>query len=216
MITIYGRATSSNVQLVMWMIGELGLDHKRLDYGHAFGGTDTAEFRAMNPMGRVPVLRQERDGDDDLVMFESGAIARYLAGRYGAEPFWPADPTVRAALDVWAEWMKVTFAPAFAQPIFWALLNHPRGEGREAVQDAAQALKPLARILNYRLRRGPWLAGEDFGFADVFVGHLLYRYNVLDFDKAATPALDAYYARLVGRPAFARHVMVDFEVLRLV
>ena len=203
MITIYGRATSSNVQLVMWMLGELGLEHERLDYGHDFGGTDSAEYRAMNPMGRVPVLRQTRDGADDLILFESGAIARYLAGRYGTAPFWPADPTTRAELDVWAEWMKVTFAPAFAQPIFWALLNYPRGEGRDAVDQAAQALKPLARILNYRLHHGPWLAGPDFTFADVFVGHLLYRYNVLDFDKAETPALDAYYARLVGRPSFS-------------
>ena len=84
------------------------------------------------------------------------------------------------------------------------------------MQDAAQTLKPLAQILDQRIQDGPWLAGDDFTFADVFTGHLLYRYNVLDFDKAPTPALDAYYARLVDRPAFAKHVMVDFETLRLV
>ena len=216
MITIYGRATSSNVQLAMWMIGELGLEHERLDYGHAHGGTDTPEYRAMHPMGRVPVLRQPVEGQDDLVMFESGAIARYLAGRYGSDPFWPADPVARARLDVWAEWIKVTFAPAFAQPIFWALLNHPKGQGGEAIQPAADALKPLAKILDQRIGDGPWLAGPDFSFADIWAGHLLYRYNVLTFDKTPTPALDAYYSRLVDRPAYARHVMVDFEVLRLV
>lgn len=216
MITVYGRATSSNVQLVMWMIGELGLEHRRLDYGHAFGGTDTPEYRAMNPMGRVPAMRETQPGGEDLVMFESGAIARYLAGRYGTDPFWPEDPARRAALDVWAEWIKVTFAPAFAQPIFWALLNHPRGQGRGAVRDAAEALMPLAQILDRRLGEGPWLAGETFTFADIWAGHLLYRYTVLDFDKAPTPSLDAYYGRLAERPAFARHVTVDFEVLRLV
>ena len=102
------------------------------------------------------------------------------------------------------------------EDIFWALLNHPKGEGREAVQDAAEALKPLARILDARIGQGPWMAGEEFTFADIWAGHLLYRYNVLNFDKAETPALDAYYARLVERPAYRRHVMVDFEVLRLV
>ena len=35
------------------------------------------------------------------------------------------------------------------------------------------------------------------------VGHLLYRYYSLDFDRAETPALDAYYARLKARPAYA-------------
>ncbi len=56
-LTIYGRATSSNVQLVMWLVGELGLDQERLDRGHVYGGLDTPEFLAVNPNGRVPVLR---------------------------------------------------------------------------------------------------------------------------------------------------------------
>ena len=41
MITVYGRATSSNVQAVMWGIAELGLAHQRLDYGHVHGGFST-------------------------------------------------------------------------------------------------------------------------------------------------------------------------------
>ena len=78
MATIYGRATSSNVQAVMWGAAELGLAPERLDYGHVFGGTDTPEFRAMSPHGLVPVLK-----DGDLVVWESCAILRYLAAAYG-------------------------------------------------------------------------------------------------------------------------------------
>ena len=210
MIKIYGRATSSNVQLVMWTLGELGLKHERLDYGHKYGGTDSAEFLEMNPMGRVPAMR-----DGAVVMFESGAIVRYLAARYGTEPFWPEDPAIRGPLDMWAEWVKVTLAPAFAQPIFWSLLRHPAGQGGETIQPAADTIKPLMRILDDRLGDGPWLDGETFTFADLWVGHLLYRYNVLVFDKAETPNVDAYYARLVQRPAYAQHVMVSFESLRI-
>ncbi len=211
MITVYGRATSSNVQLVMWTIGELELAHERLDYGHRYGGTDTPEFLEMNPMGRVPAMR-----DGDVVMFESGAIVRYLSARYGNEAFWPADPAARAPLDIWAEWTKVTLAPAFAQPIFWQLLRHPAGEGGESVQAAAENLMPLITMLDHRLGEGPWVAGEEFTFADIFTGHLLYRYQTLVFDKTRSPRLDAYYARLTMRPAFAEHVMVSFEPLRMV
>jgi glutathione S-transferase len=60
MLTIWGRRTSLNVQKVMWLVGELGIKHRRIDAGCQFGGLDTPEFRAMNPLGRVPVL-----GDDD-------------------------------------------------------------------------------------------------------------------------------------------------------
>ena len=215
MITVYGRATSANVQLVMWMIGELGLDCERLDYGHSFGGLDTPEFLEMNPNGRVPAFRETQEGAPDLVMFEAGAIARYLAARYGTEPFWPADLVARARLDVWAEWTKVTLQPAFQRPVFWGLLAHPKGQGRAHVQAAAEDLKPLMKMLDDRIE-GPWLGGADFTFADIWTGVILYRYMTLDFDKAETPALDAYYARLTDRPAYARHVMVDYEVLRLV
>lgn len=210
MITVYGRATSSNVQLVTWTLGELGLDHERLDYGHKYGGTDTSEYRAMNPNGRVPTLT-----DGDLTMFESGAIVRYLAARYGAEPFWPTDPVARARLDTWAEWMKVTFAPAFARPIFWSLLNFPAGQGGETIQPAADALKPLVAMLEARIGEGPYLASESLTFADIHAGHLLYRYYGLTFDRIATPNLDAYYKRLTNRPAYAQHVMVSYEPLRI-
>ena len=87
MLTIHGRATSSHVQLVMWAVNELGLPHRRLDVGGAFGGTDTAEYRAMNPNGLVPVMR-----DKGQFLWESAAIVRYLGAAYGDEKFWPADP----------------------------------------------------------------------------------------------------------------------------
>ncbi len=47
MITVYGRATSSNVQAVMWGVGELGLAYERLDYGLSHGKNDTPEYLAM-------------------------------------------------------------------------------------------------------------------------------------------------------------------------
>jgi glutathione S-transferase len=62
MLTIWGRRTSSNVQALMWGIGELGLPYERHDAGHRYGGLDTPEFRAMNPNGacRKPGCRPRR------------------------------------------------------------------------------------------------------------------------------------------------------------
>ena len=90
MITVWGRATSSNVQIVMWALGELGLEANRIDVGGAYGGTDTAEYRALNPNGLVPTFR-----DDEVTLWESAAILRYLAARHGDEAFWPRDPVRR-------------------------------------------------------------------------------------------------------------------------
>ena len=60
----------------IWVLEELKLPYERIDAGGAFGVTDTPHYRAMNPTGLVPTLQE-----DDFVLWESNAIARYLATR---------------------------------------------------------------------------------------------------------------------------------------
>src|SRR5262249_57781439 len=74
MLTVYGRKSSFNVQKVMWLVGELGIVHTHVELGGSHRGLGTAEFRAMNPHGRVPVV-----GDNGTIIWESNAILRYLA-----------------------------------------------------------------------------------------------------------------------------------------
>ena len=86
MLKILGRASSINVQKVMWLIAELGLEVERVDIGGPFGGNDQPDYLAKNPMGRVPTLE-----DGDLVIFESHSIVRHIAETHGADPWYPAD-----------------------------------------------------------------------------------------------------------------------------
>jgi glutathione S-transferase len=211
MITVWGRTTSINVQAVMWAIGELGLAHERLDFGGAFGKTDTPEYFAMNPNRLVPVVR---DGDGPF-LWESASIVRYLSARYGDATFWPTDPLARADLDKWAEWSKTSFANTMLTGLFGPIWRTPEAERNLAAITAAEArMKTLAAMIDARLGNGPWLAGETFTFADIEVGVPLYRYFNLPFDRAERPNLGAYYDRLAARPAYAEHVMVSFESLR--
>ncbi|MEM6440586.1 MAG: glutathione S-transferase family protein [Pseudomonadota bacterium] len=207
-ITVWGRATSSNVQIVMWTLAELGLLDRttRLDVGHSYGGVDTPEYLAMNPNGRVPVLR---DGDG-TALFESGAIVRYLCARYGAPAFWPADPAARAPLDMWCEWVKVTLGAAFTSGIFM-----PYRARHDPAPADVEEVNRLAAILDARIGDGPWMTGKTFGLADLFAGHLMYRFHTLPFDRAPQANLAAYYDRLQARPAFVEHVMVDYSGLRV-
>jgi glutathione S-transferase len=92
----------------MWLIGELELPHEHIDAGGAFGGLDTPDFLAMNPHGRIPVIR-----DDATTVWESHAILRYLAARYSAGRFWSDDPVARAAVDGWMDWSQTALQPDF-------------------------------------------------------------------------------------------------------
>lgn len=109
MLTIWGRKTSSNVQALMWCVGELGLDYLRFDVGHRYGGTDSEAFYQLNPNRTVPVLQ---DGDNPP-LWETGAILRYLANRYADDAFWPGDLLARTEVDRWAEWSKQNIALGF-------------------------------------------------------------------------------------------------------
>lgn len=204
MLTVHGRASSLNVQAVMWGAAELGLEVDRFDAGFGFGGTDTPEYRVMNPNGLVPVFQ-----DEQVTMFESAAILRYLAARYGRFPFWPEDPVARAPVDVWAEWGKGTLQANFLRTVFHRVLHDepPEEKGRALLESHLD-------ILEGRLGDGPWLLGADFTLADIQAGLPLFRYFTLAMERRDRPLLAAYYDRLCARPAYAEHVMVDYAHLK--
>ncbi|MBP7000798.1 glutathione S-transferase family protein [Amaricoccus sp.] len=209
MLKVWGRATSLNVQAVLWTAAELGLAVERIDAGFGFGVTDTPEYRAMNPNGLVPVLR-----DENVTMFESAAIARYLCARYARFPFWPEDPVARAPVDMWAEWGKTTLQPSFLRPVFFPVLIGEGGPGTPAWEKARAEFERNLDILEGQLGEGPWITGADFTLADVEVGLPLYRYYTLEgLPRAERPRLQGYYDRLNERPGYA-HVAVSYDVLR--
>ena len=194
----------------MWGLAELGLECVRHDVGHRFGGTDTPEFGAMNPNRTVPVLQ-----DGDLTIWESGAILRYLAARYGTDSFWPADPVARAAVDMWAEWAKVTVAMNFTVPIFWRVVRTPAAQrDPAAIRAAVDALEDKLSLAEDRLQQQEFLAGPVFTLADVQFGHILFRYFDVDIDRRALPAVRRYFDGLCSRPAYRTHVMVSYDALR--
>ncbi|MEM6499728.1 MAG: glutathione S-transferase family protein [Pseudomonadota bacterium] len=211
MLTVHGRATSSNVQAVMWAIGELGLNHQRLDVGGSFRGNRTPEFLKKNPMGRVPVIE-----DGEVTLFESQAILRYLGARHGSETLWPSDPARRAVVDQWMEWTKVNVAPVVIYKVFWQLIR-TRAADRDLarVAEGIADLKTLMPMAEAQIAHYGWLAGPDMTLADISFGTLLFRYFTVPFERADLPALAEYYQRLCARPVYAENVMVSFESLRV-
>ena len=211
MLTVYGRATSSNVQLVMWAIGEIGLPYRRFDLGHSFGGLNTPDFLAMNPHGLIPVVRD----NDGPPIWESAAILRYLAARYGSETFWPRDPAARAQVDMWAEWGKTTLCAAFTRPIFWSRVRTAAADRDEAALTRAVArFHALLARLDAQILGRAYVTGPDLTAADIVIGHILYRYFDVDIPRSDHSNVAAYYARLTERPAYREHVMVDYSDLR--
>jgi glutathione S-transferase len=213
MIRVWGRKTSSNVQALMWCIGELGLEYERFDIGHKYGGNDTPEFLAMNPNGTVPVIR---DGEGQP-LWETGAILRYLAEKYGADEFWPKDGERRAQIDKWTEWAKIGVAMNFTAPVFWMVVRTAaKDQDLQALEKSLQNLNKKLVIAEAQIAQQGYLAGNAFSLADIQFGHSLFRYFDIAIERPSYPAIEQYYQKLTQRPAFAEHVMVSYDELRVV
>ena len=211
-ITVWGRLSSSNVQVVLWCLDELGLDFKRIDAGFTYGVVDTPQYLDMNPNGTIPTLI---DGESPPI-FESGAILRYLAASYATDSFWPSDPVARAQIDKWAEWAKINIANLFTAPVFWQVVRTaPSRQDPEMIARNIAALTKYLKIAEARLAQHDYLAGDQFTLADIQMGHCLYRYFDIDIARADLPHLRRYYDRLCQRPAYAKYVMADYSELRV-
>ncbi len=206
MLTVWGRNNSINVQKVMWTVGELGLEHQRHDVGRQFGGLDTAEFRAMNPNGLIPTI-----DDDGTIVWESNAVVRYLAAKYGAGSLWPEDPAMRALADRWMDWMLGAFIPPMA-PVFIGLIRTPSAQrDGAAIYAAAGQMSDNWSILDTYLAATPYVAGAALTMADIPLGCACYRYYALDIPHPDMPHLMAWYERLQAREAFREHVMIELS-----
>src|SRR4249919_2298399 len=120
MIKIWGRNTSSNVQKAMWAVGELKLEHERIDIGGPFGKNKEPAYLAMNPNGLVPTLEEE----DGFLLWESNSIVRYLAATHQAAVLEPKDLKTRALASKWMDWQLSVLGPAIT-PVFWGMVRTP-------------------------------------------------------------------------------------------
>ena len=149
---------------------------------------------AAQPFGQIPWLR-----DDDITIFESGAILLYLGEK--SPVLMPADPRGRAEVMEWviAALSSVDLA---CQP--WALfrfMGFP-GEAPEA-EFVNSFVKLRLDRLEAVLACREWLAGGTFSIADILMADVLRPVDMFD-GLANYPASRAYVARAIARPAFAK------------
>jgi glutathione S-transferase len=208
-ITLYGRKTSVNVQKAVWVLEELRVPYTQVELGLDFGGLDTPEYLAMNPNGLVPTLK-----DGELVLWESHAVVRYLAGNYGAGNLWPESPRVRALADQWTDWTATRFQPAWTAVFTAVVRTKPEARDKAAIARAVEAAKACFRILDPVLARTPYLLGDRLTYGDIAAGAMLYRWYTMDIPREPMAGVDAWYERLKARPAYAKGVCVDYDVLR--
>lgn len=201
MLKIWGRATSSNVQKVLWTCAELDIAFERVDWGGPFGGNTDRAYLAMNPTGLVPTVE-----DGALVIWESNTIIRYLCATRGGEHLHPRDPARRTEVERWMDWQLSAIGPPMGVMLMGYYRTPPEQRDARALEAARMRAIDLWSMVERQLERGPYIAGADFTLADVVLGMFGHRWHVYPIERPALPRLKAWYERIGERPGFKAHI----------
>jgi len=140
-------------------------------------------------------------------MFESNAIVRYLAARYGSGMLRPASHKGLAMAEQWMEWTQVNVAPAVGAIFTNTVRTAPELQKPDTITAAARQAGEAVKIADQWLSRHDWFAGADFSFGDIAMGALMWRYLGLDCARPETPHLAEWMEALQARAPFRRAVM---------
>ena len=201
MLKIWGRLTSVNVQKVVWCADELGLKYERIEAGGKYGIVNTPEYLAMNPNALVPVIN-----DDGFVLWESNAIMRYLAARYGDGTLWPVDIHVRADADRWMDWQAVSLNPSIGPAFIQLIRTAPEKRDIAVIDHARSEVEKKLGVLDAQLATREYIAGSAFTMGDIPVACSVDRWYKLPVARAPHAHVERWYAALCSRKSAAQVV----------
>jgi glutathione S-transferase len=201
MLTVWGRINSINVMKVLWACTEGRCQYRRIDAGMQHGKIDDADFRQMNPNGRVPVIN-----DDGFVLWESNAIVRYIAYMYGLGSLYPIDVRERALAEQWMEWQQTTLAPHMVWPFNGLIRRVPEFCNESRISKAAEDLSAVLSALDVQLADRDFVLGDTFSMADIPIGVTVWRWLKLPIKRTELPNVLAWHERLQQRAGFQQHV----------
>jgi glutathione S-transferase len=177
---------------VLWALEELGLPYQIVGLDHPKGELDSAEFRAKNPFGQLPVI-----DDDGVVVTESGAILQYLARKSGR--LMPRDLAGEAQVLRWSIAALNTIELPVLSAWFVDLCDKGSRGSDALKQWGAMRLGQLDGWLANR----EFVATDEFTVADILMTHVLGGGTDREL-VAACPHVVAYRQRCLDRPAWKR------------
>jgi glutathione S-transferase len=198
MIKIWGRISSLNVRKVVLAAQEIGIGFDRIDAGGTFGIVKTPEYLAKNPNALVPLLE-----DDQVQLWESNAIVRYLCARHAADTLYPLALPRRFDAERWMDWQQTTLNPAGRVAFMQWIRTPAERRDMQAIAASVAASEGLFAMLDDHLANRPFMAGDTLTMADFPIACEVHRWVNLPQPRTPRPHLDRWYEGMLARPSSA-------------
>ncbi|ROH86511.1 glutathione S-transferase [Stagnimonas aquatica] len=185
---------------------ELGLPYSVRPVNILANEQKKPEFLALNPNGRIPVIVDH--GNDDLVVFESGAILIYLAEKTGR--LLPGEPRARMAALQWLMFQMGGVGPMMGQAnVFFRYLPE---KIPVAIERYHNECRRLFEVLDRRLGEAEWLAGNEYSIADIanWCWVRTYKWSGVSID--GLDHLRRWLDAIRARPAAEKGIAVPFKL----
>ncbi len=186
---------SGNAYKVALTLELAGFDWQPVWVDFFAGATRSAGFRALNPMGEVPVLE-----DAGLVLTQSGLILRHLARKAGR--FGGCDAQEEEEVLRWLFWDAHKFSANAGSARFLANFLPPEKRPEPVIAFQQARLRDACKLLDAHLDGRDWIVGAGPSIADFACCGYLYYPEPFGFIRADWPAIDRWLDRIAALPGW--------------
>lgn len=201
-MNIYEMRVAPNPRRVRMYLAEKGLldQVSFIEMDLQKGENLTPEFKAKNPLKKVPVLEL----DDGRCLAETMAICRYFEELHPEPALMGRDPFERAQIEQWVRWIDFYFFTPTGMAF-----QHCSGYFKDRMtvfpewgEECKKHAAGFFRFLNQQLEGREWLVGDALSIADI------NAFCTIDFNKVnrigilpEQTHLQAWYDRMAARPS---------------
>ena len=201
-IHLYTAATMNGWKPVIFL-EEAGVDYALTPIDFAKKEQKADWYVKLNPNGRIPTIVDR--GNDDFVVFESGAILWYLAEKYGV--FLPQEAKARSRVLQWLMFQMGGVGPMLGQAMYFQRIAAPQGHQDDyAIDRYVGESRRLLEVMDRQLDGKAYIAGDDYTIADMAFYPWARSFPWAKVSVEGLDHLQAWFARLDARPAIQRAV----------
>lgn len=207
MIDVYSWATP-NGHKVHIMLEETGLEYRAHPIDIGAGDQFKPEFLEISPNNKIPAIVDSggptRADGKPFSLFESGAILIYLAAKTGK--FMPDDLAARYDVLQWVMFQMGGLGPMLGQAHHFRIYAPEKIE--YAVNRYTNEAKRLYNVMETKLEKSAYLAGDDYTIADIAAFPWTRSWQNQGIDLDALPNVKRWHETIAARPAVKRGVEV--------
>ncbi|RLT89574.1 MAG: hypothetical protein CSH49_07355 [Alcanivorax sp.] len=197
MYTLYHAPYSQHSRRIISLLEQAGLDYKTISVNMENGDYLSDWYRAINPNHQVPTFI-----DDELIIYESNAVLRYLCLKHDLQAWYPHELKTRATTEQWLDWNQCLLAPCVENIVLHGVflgaqgdparvdLGHTQWQEREAILDSALAITP-------------YLCGDQPTIADLSVASNIFQLGIADAEPAGS-SLQRWYDAMASLQGFQK------------